>query len=270
MKNNDLNIFLNSFSNILLTFRGFLWDFKKIFIKHELIKLSRNEKILLVAKGEMTKLLYMHEWKALFNKGFENSTFEKIRQNVKDGMVVFDIGANIGLYTITLSRLVGEEGIVHAFEPEKKTFEILKYNVQLSNCSNVVLHNYALSDKEESVFLVNPISKNNDIYTYISKKSPKNNCKSVDAITFDQFVKKENINKIDFIKVDIEGAEDLFFTGAINTLSKRNNISIVCELSENYLSRFESNVFHVLHRLNNYGFEIRNYDTNQWFFRKYS
>lgn len=70
----------------------------------------------------------------------ENKLFLKmLRENIKEGNLVIDVGANIGYWTNYLARFVGESGRVYAFEPEPKNFEILKENRKLNDFKNVVI-----------------------------------------------------------------------------------------------------------------------------------
>src|SRR5208283_3055615 len=67
---------------------------------------------------------------------------------IQPGMVVFEIGANIGDYTLAFSRKCGPEGKVYAFEPSPKTFAVLRQNLELNGYRNTVLVNRAVSDTE--------------------------------------------------------------------------------------------------------------------------
>ena len=66
------------------------------------------------------------------------------RMIVLQGMTVLDIGANIGVHTVELSRLAGSTGAVHAFEPQRLMFQLLCANVALSRCANVFAHQAAV------------------------------------------------------------------------------------------------------------------------------
>ena len=75
---------------------------------------------------------------------FEPEVLAALRQWVRPGMTVVDIGANIGYFTVHLSRLVGAHGVVHAFEPEPVNFSILTENVNMNGLTNVRLHRAAV------------------------------------------------------------------------------------------------------------------------------
>ena len=69
------------------------------------------------------------------NEKYETELFKKM---VQDGMVVVDIGANIGYYTLIAAKLVGNKGIVYAFEPEPSNYELLCQNIAINGYTNVV------------------------------------------------------------------------------------------------------------------------------------
>lgn len=128
------------------------------------------------------------------------------------GDVVFDCGANIGLFS-SVAALKGCQ--VYAFEPLENIIEILK-QVCFKYIDFIKICPYVLCDYVGKVsFEANPDNASN----CIAKENTANNLIELDAITIDSFVEKNNIKKIDFIKADIEGAERLMLKGAKNTLA---------------------------------------------------
>ena len=75
---------------------------------------------------------------------YETQSFKTL---IKPGMVVLDIGANIGYYTLIAARLVENSGRVYALEPESENFSILRRNVELNNYGNIIVKQEALSNK---------------------------------------------------------------------------------------------------------------------------
>lgn len=151
---------------------------------------------------------------------FETEIFKKI---VKKGDNVIDIGANIGYYTLLLSKLVGENGHVFAFEPEPNNFELLRKNVEVNGYKNVTLVQKAVSYKSEKCKLYLHGSNNignNTIYYYEGRK-----CIEIETITLDEYLKNK---KIDFIKIDVDGAEGGVIKGMAELL-KQDNLKIITE-----------------------------------------
>jgi FkbM family methyltransferase len=81
---------------------------------------------------------------------FEPEVLASLRGLIKPGAVVLDIGANVGYFTAYMSRLVGDSGVVHAFEPEPRNFSLLNRNIAANGLANVVVHQMALGDREET------------------------------------------------------------------------------------------------------------------------
>ncbi|KKM05002.1 hypothetical protein LCGC14_1758500 [marine sediment metagenome] len=141
----------------------------------------------------------------------------------KNGMVALDIGANIGAYTFIMAQLVGKKGQVIAFEPTSWAFSKLKKNMELNNFNNIILNRIALSNETKtekrhfiSSWLVkggqNPFSKSDDIIQFI---------------TLDDYLLKNGILKVDFIKLDVDGFELKVLQGATKTLKECKPIIIL-------------------------------------------
>jgi len=149
---------------------------------------------------------------------YEASETKIMRSMIRPGMTVVDIGANIGYYTLIASRRVGNEGQILAFEPEPKTYEVLKTNIHANNIVNTQCFPLAISSHagEERLFLS---SENKMKHSLLSQDTQTDFIK-VTTCTLDDFMEKRSISKVDFIKMDIEGAEGLALSGLIGTLQK--------------------------------------------------
>lgn len=136
---------------------------------------------------------------------------------VKEEDVVFDIGANYGLFSaIAAGR--AKRGRVYAFEPVKETRKILKRTADLYD--NIMIEPYALSDScgKSKINVTNYNS--NPGAASIMNVNGSSETEEIEAITLDQFVEMNHISKLDFIKADIEGAERLLLAGAKEVLQK--------------------------------------------------
>jgi len=153
---------------------------------------------------------------------WEPESTSVIRNLVKPGNVVLDIGANIGYYTVIMSKIVGETGKVLSFEPTKHFFDVLQHTVEINKLKNVALYDFGLSDKN----VVSEISIGEHSATiHWLKDSPRNGGTplSVEQISLkrlDDVINSLNIDKIDFIKIDVDGHEPAFLEGALETLKK--------------------------------------------------
>lgn len=149
---------------------------------------------------------------------YEKDYFIFFLELVKETEAVFDVGANIGWYSLNAAKL-NPQIKVYAFEPIPKTFNYLKTNIKLNNLTNVFPYKLGLADSNrfENFYYYKEGSGNASIKN-LSKRvnQDKQRCK---LVTIDDFCKKNNL-KVDLIKCDVEGAEFLVFKGAIDTLQK--------------------------------------------------
>ncbi len=161
--------------------------------------------------------------------------FGTIKYLIKPGDSVVDVGANYGLITLFLSRLVGECGSVYSVEPIPLTFEILLNNVKKLGLSNVRLFNYGIS--ENSVSAIMEVPKFNfgaenfyqakiisNVKQESSLKHFKVNLKSLDSLLNDR------LDNIKFIKIDVEGHELQAVNGA-RQLIKHSKPALYIEVS---------------------------------------
>ena len=150
-----------------------------------------------------------------------------LKENIKQGDIVVDIGANIGYHTLLMAKLVGPKGKVYAFEPEKENFELLKKNIERNGYQNVVLVNKGLGEKEGVLTLyLNP--KNKAGHSVFHQHSHWGR-QEIEITTLDDFLPKNT--KVDLIKMDIEGAEYAAIKGMRRVLSE-NNVKVISEFCE--------------------------------------
>lgn len=175
-------------------------------------------------------ILYVHPHDpvisgALALRVYEPYQLDLFRSYLKEGMVVLDIGANIGLYTLIASKRVGETGKVISFEPEPENFSILSKNIKENEMwDNTTSVQKAAADKEGTfpLFLAESNKGNHSIYAHDDsiKTIP------VETVSVDIWLSENGIEKVDIIKIDIQGAEPLAFSGMKNIL-KSNPILLV-------------------------------------------
>ena len=157
--------------------------------------------------------------------GIENDIIYFTNYTLKQGMVVVDVGANVGFLTRQFGKLVGDTGKVLSFEADPSTFEYLKYNSRKLPC--VQLFQLAVSDVNGSAqFYLHSRSgaSNSLVNTPQSKEMI-----TVKCMTLDDFLDTLPPMKIDFIKIDVEGAELKVLNGMKRTFINQPGMKVILE-----------------------------------------
>ena len=185
---------------------------------------------------------------------FEPYQMALFRKTIKPGMTIVDIGANIGLYSVIAGKLTGKNGRVFSFEPEKKNFEYLNKNVNANNLKNVQVDTTAISNEKatRNLFL---FSDNTGSYSLVDNRKT-NISVQVQTDTLDNILKLKAIDHVDFIKMDIEGAEYLAFEGMTDVINKSKNLTMMIEFFPNAIRRFNKEPLQFLNKIKSLGFKI--------------
>lgn len=143
-------------------------------------------------------------------------------QLLKPGDVVFDVGANIGTHTLSFASLVQANGFVYSFEPQRIAFEFLSANILLNNLLNVFPMHVGVSDKPGEILvpMINPRVQTNSGAFAIEGHGFGD---SVRLITLDSII----VNRLNLIKIDVEGMEIKVLEGAKQLISKFRPIIFV-------------------------------------------
>ena len=192
-----------------------------------------------------------------------------VEKHVKLDDYVVDIGANIGIYTLLLSKYVGKNGKIFSFEPEPESFEILKKNILENNIENSKLENLAVSNTNDKVKLfLNEVSGTHTIFKQTTHKTT-GEYVDVCAITLDDyFLEKKLLDKISFVKIDVEGVEFNVLKGMTKILEKNERISLLIEVIPNQLLDFGTDPNDLLDFLIQRRFSIYLFDYNKLETRK--
>jgi FkbM family methyltransferase len=164
---------------------------------------------------------------------FENKERAFVERFLQRGMMVLDIGAHHGFYTLLASQCVGAEGRVISFEPSQRERDALLQHVRLNRCENVAVQELALGneEKETSLYVAEELTTGcNSLRPPIvlGGTSPMR----VEVMRLDNWLQKQKISHVDFIKLDVEGGELDVLKGAHELLERRPRPVILTEVQD--------------------------------------
>lgn len=197
---------------------------------------------------------------AIVNHGIwePNETYWFTR-SVKAGNTVLDIGANVGYYTLLGAALVGEEGVVYAFEPDPVSFRLLEQNVRLNGLQNVVLEQKAVSNEPGSIRLY--LAEENKGDHRIFETEGRRESIEVEAVSLDEYFRGHE-GSIDFVKIDTQGAEAVIIQGMSELIRDNDGMLMAVEFWPYGLSEFGFDAAELLEVLRSFGFHF--FDLGIW------
>jgi FkbM family methyltransferase len=164
--------------------------------------------------------------------GFEEAEHRFANRFLKPGMTVLDIGAHRGFHTLFFSKKVGREGRVLSFEPSPRSRKRLKLHLRLNFCRNVYVEGCALGETGSSSALY--VVEENSVLD--SLRPPDTSSSSVPTQVrverLDDVLSRFATNRVDFIKLDVEGGELGVLKGAEQLLRRVPRPVILCEILE--------------------------------------
>jgi FkbM family methyltransferase len=146
---------------------------------------------------------------------------------LKKGMNVVDVGANVGYFTCIMANLIAPTGEVHAFEPDRTNFRLLRRNLQINRLRNVFCEQVACCDRNGRgiLYLSN---RETGGHTTNVKSGKTWRTRSVPMIALDDFFREKN-ERIDLVKIDTAGSEDSVLRGMRGLVKSNPGIKILVE-----------------------------------------
>ncbi|MAO32305.1 MAG: hypothetical protein CL824_02260 [Crocinitomicaceae bacterium] len=197
--------------------------------------------------------IFGYDFKKFNKKDYDLSFDEILKKNLPNDPIIFDVGANKGQSIEKYLKLF-DNPTIHSFEPIKD--EIHKLEKKYQKNTNIYLNNLALGEKNEiKDFYITAKSDNSSFNKlnlgteWLKIRSKQNNTNELNYVkkvekvkisTLDEYVKLNNIDKIDLIKIDTQGYEDKVLEGSLNSI-KNNKISVIqteIMLDNNYKKYF--------------------------------
>ena len=187
---------------------------------------SGNPKIYLYNQVYITNFTDFSEYHSFINLiSFSEISFLK-QISLQEGVVI-DVGGNLGAFSLLFAEFYKKS--VYSFEPNPSTYSSLVKNISLNGKrQSIEAICMALSDKVgELSFYSNPKSRATARLNLNPSSNPSDNeVKTVKCTTLDQYLEDKKLDKIAFLKVDVEGYEELVFQGAINSL-KQHKVDVI-------------------------------------------
>lgn len=176
-------------------------------------------------------------WKHIASGKWEPGSFSIFKKFIKQTDVVIDVGSWAGPLTIYAAHLAS---FVHSIDPDPVIFQQLVHNVNLnpSIVKKVKCHNLAIWDDSSTQSLFSRNIFGDSASGLIQRTRDRNEIVAVQTISFKDFLQKENINKVDFVKMDIEGAEFFVLPSVKSDLAKLNYPTLLISFHTEYLLEY--------------------------------
>lgn len=207
--------------------------YKHIFLPFDLFK---DEKAIINFRGFKLNLC-LDDWiqqNIYFKGSYENLELNWIEENLNPEDVFIDIGANIGIFTLTAAQKIGQ-GKVYSFEPFEQNHNSLIKNIELNPFKNIQVEKFAIAESEKEISLFYD-DEDKNLGMVSSYNLSKKNETIIKAIALDDYVLSNKIKKVDIIKMDIEGNELYALQGMKNVL-KNQKPKLLVEVDPEILKR---------------------------------
>lgn len=177
-----------------------------------------------------------------------------VRRLLRPGMCFVDVGANVGYFTLLAARRVGPTGLVFSIEPSPYAADRLSRTILANAIPNVRVERFGLGRRRGEVVLYDARVSN---HTPTMLGDPGSPGRVVPVRTIDECVCEWAIDRIDLLKVDVEGYEPEVFAGAARTLAEGQVRAILCEFNSHWLTRAGTSSREVYRGLLDQGFVDR-------------
>lgn len=182
----------------------------------------------------------------VFGGGYETVETKYLSRKMFPDAVCVDIGANVGYFTMLMGK-VACNGSVHAFEPIPQNTALIRASIELNGFSNIQINQCAVGDHTASIPFAQAVDS---AYSSLkdTKRKPLGSTFQVPIVALDEYLDRNGIKQVDFLKADVEGAEGLVVAGASKLLGNqmRRPRLVMLELFEENLQAFGTSVKKVI------------------------
>ena len=257
-----MKLVVASIFKFLFTFSFFRNRFFGIYVK--IIKplgILKNSNTITTTQNGVVFKLQLGDWISdnLFLLGqYENDELLFIQKHLNPHSIFIDIGANIGVYSLSVFKML-PKAVIIAFEPFTKNYQKLAHNIVLNNAITIKLEQLAITDKDTDIDIFYNSAEDNAgmASSYLQTHDLK---ETIKATSLDNYLSDKQCENIDFIKIDIEGNEYPALLGMRNTLLKHKPILLV-EIEEQILVNTpytSQNIMDYLYSLNYNPYKLNN------------
>lgn len=187
----------------------------------------------------------------MYNYIIDWEEFNLIKSIVKKEDICFDIGANNGYYSVWFSLY----GFVHSFEPNEKSFNRLLQNINVNKIENVEANNFGIGGEKG----VAKFTLNKDIQNHILIGKTNIDSVEIRIDTVDNYLLENNIERIKFLKIDVEGFEFDVLLGAQNALKNKKIEIIQLEINNSIVNSGHTEI-ELIDFLKAYGYHLAKFD----------
>ena len=177
-------------------------------------------------------------WDLVGEKGHEDEVKKTFVNNIKEDNTVIDVGANMGEFSLIASKKIGPKGNVISIEPLKQAVFWLKKNYILNGFSNYEILEKAVGNNSGTMTLYKKSSSSvqGTLDPDITKREyiPSG---EILVETIDEIISTRNIDKVDILKIDVEGFEYEVLSGCKNSFKQNKIKKIICEIHSSYLKK---------------------------------
>lgn len=168
-------------------------------------------------------------------KVFEPEIVDTAARFIKPGTTVLDVGANFGQMSLLFSKLVGDAGVVYAYEADDFVFDILKKNIEANNCTNIVpVFGAVYNESGKEFFFPKQDFERFEAYGSYGIAPKAEGGRTVTSLMIDDI---DFAAPVSFMKVDVQGSDLFAMQGARRTIEK-HKMPILFEYEEQFQDEF--------------------------------
>jgi FkbM family methyltransferase len=181
---------------------------------------------------------------------------EVFAEYLESGQVVFDVGSNVGFYSLIAARLVGPSGEVHAFEAVPECARQVTANARRNHLRNISVHTVAVADAAGTVELLRSRHPGGATISAADRPTDFTEAIAVPSVALDGFVEAHDLPLPDFVKIDVEGAECQVLAGMERIMRTARPI-VLCEVDDWRPIEAERKLDAVRHQLSSAQYSVR-------------